>query len=214
MKGVKFGGLHSFYEWGLILSPEKEIKSPLPKKKTVDVEGADGELDFTESFGDVKFNNRQLSFKFHKANIVPDGFLALYSVVQNALHGKKMQVILDDDPAHYYFGRVTINEWKSDKRLGIIVIDVDAEPYKLKVAETVVTRAVTDSAEIILTNSRKPVVPTITTDAAMTIAFGGYTAAVQAGTFRLPELQLRAGQNTVTVTGTGNITFSYREGSL
>ena len=27
MKGVYFDGLHSFYEWGLILS-EKEIKAP------------------------------------------------------------------------------------------------------------------------------------------------------------------------------------------
>lgn len=213
MKGVKFGSLHSFYEWGLILS-EKEIKAPQPKTKAVDVEGADGELDYTEAFGDVKYQNRQLSFKFSKANIVPDGFLALFSVVQNALHGKKMQVILDDDPANYYFGRVTINEWKSNKRVGEIVVEVDAEPYKLKVAETVITQAVTDSAEIVLTNSRKPVVPTITTTAAMNITFGSFTAAVQAGTFRLPELQLAEGQNTVTVTGTGSITFRYREGSL
>lgn len=213
MKGVKFGGLHSFYEWGLILS-EKEIEPPKPKTKTVDVDGADGVLDYTEAFGDVKYQNRQLTFKFYKASIVPDGFLALFSVVQNALHGKMLQVILDDDPAHYYLGRVTINEWKSNKRLGEIVIEVDAQPYKLKVDETVVTRAVAGSADIILANSRKPVVPTITTTAAMTIAFGGYTAAVQAGTFRLPELQLQAGQNTVKVTGTGNITFRYREGSL
>lgn len=213
MKGVKFGGLHSFYEWGLILS-EKEIEPPKPKTKTVDVDGADGVLDYTEAFGDVKYQNRQLTFKFYKASIVPDGFLALFSLVQNTIHGKTMQVILDDDPANYYFGRVTINEWKSNKRLGEIVIEVDAQPYKLKVDETVVTRAVTGSADIILANSRKPVVPTITTNAAMTIAFGGYTAAVQAGTFRLPELQLQAGQNTVKVTGTGNITFRYREGSL
>lgn len=213
MKGVKFGGLHSFYEWGLILS-EKEIKAPQPKTKAVDVEGADGEIDYTEAFGDVKYQNRQLTFRFSKANIVPDGFLALFSVVQNALHGKKLQVILDDDPAHYYLGRVAINEWKSNKRIGEIVVEVDAEPYKLKVAETVITQAVTDSAEILLPNSRKHVVPTITTTAAMNITFGGYTAAVQAGTFRLPELQLREGQNTVMVTGTGNITFRYREGSL
>ena len=213
MKGVKFGGLHSFYEWGLILS-EKEIEPPKPKTKTVDVDGADGVLDYTEAFGDVKYQNRQLTFKFYKASIVPDGFLALFSLVQNTIHGKTMQVILDDDPANYYFGRVTINEWKSNKRLGEIVIEVDAQPYKLKVDETVVTRAVTGSADIILANSRKPVVPTITTTAAMTIVFGGYTAAVQAGTFRLPELQLQAGQNTVKATGTGNITFRYREGSL
>lgn len=213
MKGVKFGSLHSFYEWGLILS-EKEIGSPKPKTMEVDIAGGDGVLDYTEYFGGVKYENRQLSFKFSKMNIVPDGFLALFSVVQNALHGQKMKIVLDDDPANYYFGRVMVNEWKANKRVGEIVIDVDAEPYKLKVAETVVTQAVTDSAEITLTNSRMPVVPEITTTAAMTIGFGSYTAAVEAGTFRLPELQLTEGQNTVTVTGEGSITFKYRQGSL
>lgn len=57
MKCVKFGGLHSFYEWGLILS-EKEIKAPQPKTNAVDVEGADCEIDYTEAFGDVKYQNR------------------------------------------------------------------------------------------------------------------------------------------------------------
>lgn len=213
MKGVKFGGLHSYYEWGLILS-SKEIKAPKPKTKEIEVEGSDGFLDYTEYFGGVKFENRQLSFNFSKMNIVPDGFLALFSVVQNALHGQKMQVILDDDPAHYYYGRVLVNEWKSNKRVGEIVIEVDAEPYKYKVAETMISHDVTGAAEIVLTNSKMPVVPEITTTAAMTIAFDGFTAAVQAGTFRLPELQLKEGQNRVSVTGTGTISFAYREGSL
>lgn len=213
MKGVKFGNLHSYYEWGLVLS-SKEIKAPKPKTKEIEVEGSDGVLDYTEYFGGVKYENRQLLFNFSKMNIVPDGFLALFSVVQNALHGKKLQIILDDNPAHYYLGRVTVNEWKSNKRLGEIVIEVDAEPYKYKVAETMISQDVTGAAEIVLPNSKKPVVPEITTTAAMTIAFDGFTAAVQAGTFRLPELQLKEGQNRVTVTGTGNISFVYREGSL
>ena len=38
------------------------------------------------------------SFTFSKSDIVPDGFLALMSLVQDTIHGKKMQVILDDDP--------------------------------------------------------------------------------------------------------------------
>lgn len=213
MKGVKFGGLHSYYEWGLILS-SKDIKAPKPKTKEIEIEGSDGVLDYTEYFGGVKYENRQLLFTFSKMNIVPDGFLALFSVVQNALHGKKLQIILDDDPTHYYLGRVTVNEWKSNKRIGEIVIEVDAEPYKYKVAETMVTQDVTGAAEIVLSNSKKPVVPEITTTAAMTIAFDGFTAAVQAGTFRLPELQLKEGQNRVTVTGTGTISFVYREASL
>lgn len=135
MKGVKFDNFHSFYEWGLILS-EKEIKSPKPKTMEFEIEGSDGVLDYTEFFGGVKFENRKLSFKFTKANIVPDGFLALFSVVQNALHGRKMKIILDDDPDHYYIGRVMVNEWKANKRIGEIIIDVDAEPYKYKVART------------------------------------------------------------------------------
>lgn len=213
MKGVKFDNFHSFYEWGLILS-EKEIKSPKPKTKEVDIAGGDGILDYTEYFGGVKYENRQLSFKFSKANIVPDGFLALFSVVQNALHGKKMKVVFDDDLDHYYIGRVSVNEWKANKRIGEITIEVDAEPYKYSMTETVVTQAISGTQSILLTNSKMPVVPTITTTAAMTIAFGGYSVAVQAGTFRIPELQLAEGQNAVTVTGEGSIIFRYRQGSL
>lgn len=131
MKGVKFGGLHSCDEWGLILS-EKELKSPDTKTYTVELEGGNGVLDFTEFFGAVKYENRKLTFKFIKPQIVPDGFLTLYSLVQDTLHGKKMQVILDDDPAYFYYGRVSVNEWKSNKGIGEIVIEVDAEPYKYK----------------------------------------------------------------------------------
>ncbi len=213
MKGVRFGNYHSYYEWGLILS-EKEIGSPKVKTKYVEVEGSDSVLDYTEYFGDVKYENRTLSFVFAKANIIPDGFLALFSVVQDALQGKKMQIILDDDPSHYYLGRVSINEWKSNKNIGEIVIECDCEPYKYKVAETVISQAVTGSATITLNNSRKKVVPKITTSSQMTISFNGYTGTFSAGTFTIPELELVEGANTVNVTGTGNISFVYREGRL
>ena len=213
MKGIKFNNFHSWTEWGLILS-EKEIKSPKPKTTEVDIAGGDGVLDYTEYFGGVKFENRQLTFKFAKTNIVLDEFLALFSTVQNALHGEKMKIVLDDDPDHYYIGRVAISEWKANKRVGEITVEVDAEPYKYKVTETVVTQAVTGTTPMILTNSKMPVVPTITTTAAMTIAFGGYSVEAKAGTFRIPEMQLAEGQNAVTVTGEGSITFRYRQGSL
>jgi phage-related protein len=213
MKGIIFGNLHSYYEWGLILK-EKEIKPPVPKINQIEIEGGDGVIDLSEFFGDVKYNNRSLSFTFAKMNIIPDGFLALYSVVQNAIHGKKMKVILDDDPNNYYFGRVTLNEWKSNKNLGEIVVEVDAEPYKYKVEETVVSQEVTGTATIILTNSRRRVSPIITIDAEMGIAFDTYSGTFSAGTFKIPELVLSEGENIVTVTGTGNITFRYHEGGL
>lgn len=213
MKGVKFGGLHSFYEWGLILS-EKEIKAPKPKTIEFEVEGSDGVLDYTEFFGGVKYENRQLSFKFYKANIVPDGFLALFSVVQNALHGKKLQVILDDDPAYFYYGRVTVDEWKANGRIGEITIEVDAQPYKQAVAETVVTRTVSSNANIVLENDQMPVVPTITTTAEFLIDVGSFNDVYPAGTFQIPEVELGAGNNSIYVEGNGTITFRYRKGRL
>ena len=213
MKGVTFGSYHSFNSWGLILQ-SKEIKAPEPKINQIDIEGGDGVLDLTDYFGDVKYKNRSLSFQFAKPGIEQASFLALFSQVQNLLHGKKMQIILDDDSANYYAGRVTINEWKSDKNLGTIAIEVDAEPYKYKLNETVVSMPISGSSTITLTNSRKRVVPSITTDAEFTIAFGDYSGVFSAGTFMIPELELEEGNNTVTVTGTGNISFRYQEGGL
>lgn len=213
MKGVKFGKYHSYYEWGLILG-SKEIGSPEPKVNQIDIEGGDGVLDLTDFFGDVKYKNRPLSFQFSKPGIVPDGYLALYSLVQNTIHGKVMDIILDDDPLNYYRGRVTINEWKSDKNIGSIVIDVDAEPYKYNLYESEVMQMVSGTATLNLPNSRKRVVPTITTDAEFTISFGGYSGTFSKGTFTIPELELIEGDNEITVTGTGTITFRYRKGGL
>ncbi len=213
MKGVLFGGLHSFYEWGLILS-EKEIKAPKPKKYEIEIEGSDGVLDYTDFFGRVMFENRQLTFKFSKTNIVPDGFMALFSVVQAAIHGKKMQVILDDDPAFFYYGRVTVNEWKSSKNLGEIVIEVDAQPYKQAVTETVVSRTVSSNANIVLVNDQMPVVPTITTNAEFLIDFGSFNEVYPAGTFQVPEVELGEGNNSIYIEGNGTITFRYRKGRL
>lgn len=145
MKGVKFGTFHTYDDFGLVLS-EKEIKSPTPKIKQIKVEGSDGVLDMTEAFGGVKYNNRSLSFAFTYPYIsTEEDFLELFTTVQNAIHGQKMNVDLDDDLEHYYFGRVTVNEWKSEKKMGKIVIEVDAEPYKMMVEETVATRSVSGS---------------------------------------------------------------------
>jgi len=207
-----FGGIHSFFEWGLILT-EKEITSPSPKIKQIEIEGGDGVLDYTEYFG-VKYNNRSLSFRFVKQSTDPEAFLELFSTVQDALHGQKMKIILDDDPAHYYFGRVTVNEWKSNKNIGEIVIEVDADPYKYNILETVVSRTVTGSTVINLKNSRMHVVPIITTDATFNFAFRGISKTVSKGTFIIPELELSEGENQVTVTGSGKVSFKYREGGL
>jgi hypothetical protein len=213
MKGVKFGDFYSYHEWGLVLQ-KKEIGAPAPKVKQIAIDGGDRVLDLTDFFGNVKYKNRSLSFTFAKPGIVQDGYLALYSLVQETIHGQKMKVILDDDPNCYYYGRVFINKWKSNKNIGEIVIEVDAEPFKMEAQETVVRQVVSSNANIVLSNSRMPAVPTITTTSEFLISFGGYNGTYSAGTFTIPEMELGEGANQVYVEGTGTITFTYRKGRL
>lgn len=213
MKGVKFGEFHSWDDFSLILA-QKIIGTPSPKTEEIDIPGGDGVLDLTDFFGEVKYNNRELSFEY--STIVPQSeFMDLFSRVQNALHGKKMQIVLDDDPDWFYIGRITVSEWKAEKAVGTLTIDCDCEPYKYRMNETVVSKAMGGGTSTVnLTNGRKRVIPTITTDTETTISFGTYTGTFNAGTFMIPELELTEGDNAVKVRGTGTVSFSYREGAL
>lgn len=212
MKGITFGSLHSFNNLHLILS-QKTIGTPSPKREVIDVPGGDGVLDLTEFFGAVKYNNRQLSFEF--STMVPQSqFMDLFAQVQNALHGQKMNIILDDDPEWFYVGRITVSEWKAEKNIGKLTIDCDCEPFKQSIYTTTVTKVVSSNATISLANDKMPTVPTITTTKEFLISFGGYNDMYPAGTFTIPELELWEGNNQVYVEGSGTITFTYRKGRL
>ena len=212
MNQIKFATYKSYDDLYLICT-KKTIGSPTAKIATVDVDGGDGVLDYTEYFGETKFNNRQLYFEFE--TIVPQSqFPTLYSNILNALNGQKVKIVLDEDPNFYYMGRLAVSDFENSRGVGSITIDCDCEPYKYKKNKTTVTQAVSGSKTITLSNLRKRAVPTITTDATMTFVFGNYSVQHNAGTFTIPALELVAGDNTVTVTGTGNVTFKYQEGGL
>ncbi len=212
LKGITFGNLHSYEHLDLILE-SKELGSPEVKVRKIDIEGADSSLDLTDFFGEPKYED--VTHKFSFSTIVPQAqFLSLFSTVKNALHGKKMRIILDDDPLFYYMGRIKVSSFTNEKNIGHISMECDCEPFKYKLDKTVVSVAVDGTQTIILTNGRKRAVPEIKSTADMIIRFGEHTWASASGTFTLPELELAEGENTVTVTGTGNITFTWTEGNL
>lgn len=212
MKGITFGDLHSYRDLKLILI-EKEIGAPHVKTKLLEIEGADGSLDLTDFFGEPKYGD--VTHKFTFSTIVPrSDFLTQYSNIKNALHGKKLRIILDDDPGFYYVGRCYVSSFTNERNIGTVSIECECEPYKYQLTKTVVTHAVDGTDTIVLTNSRKRAVPTITASAPMTIVFGDGSWAKSAGTFVIPELELFAGANNVTVTGKGTITFTWQEAML
>lgn len=213
LKGVKFGDYHTYLDFGLILSTYT-IAAPAAKKDSISILGADGEIDLTEYFGEVNYNNRVLSFEFR--TIAPmSEFKNLFSRIQNALHGKKMHIVIDGDDDFYYIGRVNVNEWKSNGRVGVVAIDCDCEPYKYKKYKTIINNQITNSGIIVYENLRKSVVPTFKISAGMTIQFGDIITVLDtAGTYTIPEIVFREGLNTVKYTGTANITVEYQEGGL
>lgn len=145
--GVSFDGKHSYNDFGMYLAARPDLQSPEPKLNTVEVPGMDGLLDMTEAnSGDVKFTNRTLAFTF--SAIVKVGQQEQFKLqIRNTLHGKRIQrIILDEDPEWYYTGRcsvefVEIHSWKLK-----CTVTVDADPYALRVNETVVDLTAADES--------------------------------------------------------------------
>ncbi len=222
MNAVIIGNINLYNDFDLILT-SKTIGSPEPKTASIDIPGGDGSLDLTENFGDVKYKNRKITLEF--ATIVSqEQFLSLFSRIQDTFHGKKMKITLTDDPEFYYVGRIYVDEWKSNKRIGIIKIEIDAEPYKYKNAITIVTNQITGATSISCQNLRKQVVPTITASSEVTLVWGiteenseGTYQKVFSGTITDDNIIFKQGENIVKFTPTGEsalITIEYQERGL
>lgn len=230
MQTVTFGTKNSYDDFGLILT-DKDIGFPEPKLEEVDVIGADGVIDLSEVLNDdIKYNTRKLQFTFtvlkgnkYWASTVAD--------VANYLHGKKLRIQMDFDPAYYYTGRCKINSFKTSKRLCTITIDAECEPYRLDINGNgekwlwdtfsfqngfIRVNAVTvnGSLQVNLQNQRKIVSPTFTCSTAMTVTFDGVTYNLPKGKTQVLGIRLQYGTNYVTFKGNGTVKIEYQGGAL
>lgn len=213
-KYVTFGNLRSDTDLGLSLA-SVSVGSPAVRTTYVDVPGADGSLDLTEALGDVYYGPRELVFSLGK---VISNRYEQDSTVKNALHGRRMKIVLSDDPGRYYVGRLTVGEWVRDHGLGRVTISATCDPWRFKTAATVVTGTVPNSGTLtlVLPNERRPVVPTVEVSATATLTFGSLSASVGAGEHRLLSLRLVPGRNVLTVAAAAGttVTVTYQEASL
>lgn len=215
MKGIKFGNYHSYDDFSLLLT-SKTINLPNVKGEYVDIQGADGRLDLTEFFGEPKYNNRKLTFSFETL-VRGDAFYELFDEIANAIHGKKLNIIIDENPYFYFVGRINVNPFKSNNKIGKIVIDCDCDPYQMEVMQTRNEFEVFGlEKEIVLVNLKKRVIPTIevTTDTTIVIVNGFERHELSNGTWTIPTLVLNEGNNLLNIGGTGTIVFTYQRGKL
>lgn len=137
---INFGDKNTWTDWHLVPTSRPVINPPQLKKKTIDIPGWNGSLDLSESLtGYPVFENRTGSIEFYVMNGFAQWY-EIYAEVMNYLHGKKMQMILSEDPDFYYEGRFTVNNWKSDKGRSRIAIDYDVAPYKMSTTTSLTGR--------------------------------------------------------------------------
>lgn len=130
MRGITFGNKHSYWDWGLMLKSPPKISAPEPKTHYVNIPGAHGAMDLTETLtGQVQYHNRKIELEFITMADRED-WSAIYSDILSELHGQMKEITLDDDPLHYYKGRVTVGDPERDKKHVTLKMTAEVEPFK------------------------------------------------------------------------------------
>ena len=89
-------------------------------------------------------------------------------------------------------------------------------PFKFAEDLTVESESISESGTITLENhGRMTVVPELTTSAPIAISFDDKTVNVNAGTFTIAGLEIGYNETMeISITGTADVSFSYREATL
>ena len=214
LNDVIFNDEKSAYdEWNIVLT-KADIPLPEPKTSLVEIKGADGVLDLSEVLtGDILYNNRAITLTFEMMDDID--YYDLISNISNYLHGRIVTISLTNDEDYYYVGRASISQWQCSKRQGIIVITVDAEPYKYSVTETtMIVNVANQTKTITLQNSRKRVCPMLNVTGTITLTINGVQYELAKGKQQLSNFRLVEGNNVVKVSGNGTLTITYRQGEL
>lgn len=191
--------------------------TPQSQSNTIVVPGRNSPIRYTEALGRVAYEPRSFDMSFSmlgdRAN-----FDSLVSSVVNRFAGRLCQVILTEEPTLYAVGTLEADP-SYDALIGkgtLALSCTDGDAFLYHIDETVVS--ISEGGTVILSNDYMPVVPVITTSAEATFRWSidgeSFHKTVSAGTWEIPELELRHGDNSVSVTGEGVITFVYREGHL
>lgn len=216
MNQVEFDGILSYDDWGVYLT-SFFVGDAEPKENYVDIPFGHGSLDLTEALtGEVSYGNREFEAVFI---IKPprSGWPELTRAMRAYLNGRKRKIRIAEEPDYYLTGRCKTS-FEIDGVLGRFTVSATCEPWKYKNASTAknVTIPASGSATVYLANSRKRVIPTITTSAEVSIVFDGQTTSATAGTHKFTNIVLVEGENQMTITGVAGTTinFEYQEGAL
>ena len=212
---IIFDKYNTWYDWRLTLTA-KDVTPPEPKTNYVDLDGMHGSLDLSEALtGEVAYGDRTLAASFWSSEGTFVERLALIKTITAALHGKKVRIVEPDDPEHYFLGRVRITSQAHDQVHTEFSVEAICDPWRYALNETRRVVDVDGAVDVVINNGGvKTLSPSVTVSGTVTLTMGGQTATLTTGTYKVSNLKLRQGVNVVGLSGSGTVTFTYREATL
>lgn len=187
----------------------------------VEVPGRDGDLDLSTALTDgaPRYGNRNLTATFERSDGTRLEREAAINTMVNWLDGWRMDIRLPDDELHYITGRVHVAKNYNDPAHAAVTVTAVCDPWRYNNYETVIGLTAGAEAQTarLTNNGRRSVVPLLQITgegAAVNLTFGSQAWALSAGTYQLPDLVVPQGGVEVTYSGTGALSFTYREAVL
>ncbi|GIN93318.1 hypothetical protein J22TS1_43690 [Siminovitchia terrae] len=231
-KGIEFNGRHSFKDLGLTIK-EKSIGNPSKIKIKERVPFSNQIYDFSGIYGGQEYEERTLSYEF---NVVEDSnirsnYEAKKTEIINWLSNSMRKGVLKDDdiPGYYFLAEVEEGPEPTDfNSFGTLSVTFVAYPFKIGELEEgndiwdtfnflldyaqSTEFTVSRSSKVTLYNPGANMLkPTIRASAPMTIKKGNATFNVPAGESSSYDFLLVQGANSITITGSGRISFHFRK---
>lgn len=214
-RGAFLNGEHTLRDWGACITNEDVIGMPAVNTVLLSVPGRSGRIDLSEVLtGDVSYGNRKLKLVLAAETNVSK-WQATCDHIFNTFHGRQVTVIFDEDPGHFYIGRASVTEPSRIQNAGQLTVEIEAEPFRYEVAETVATFASgTAAISDALVNTRMPVSPRVEVNTDSQLYFENEIFELSPGDHAVPGFVLHEGENEVRVTGASSVTFRYRKGCI
>lgn len=228
---------HTYDDWDLYITNTDIIGEPEQNIILIDVPGSNKIVDVSEVL------TNRITYKSRKIKINLAGTREktswdnVMSSIRNSIDGKRCRIFFDNDPYHFWLGRVSVNGFESVLRLGRFSITMDADPYKydfnlstdpwlwdpFSFIDGVIKQEggynVEGSKTVEIPSGQMLVSPEFVvsnmTSSTFTVTVSGKTYSLSVGRNRIPEVLVN-GDNAVemTFTGTATVQIVYRGGSL
>ena len=227
---------NTWEDWHLIPSSRLSIAHPNVVTNFIELPGKGGMIDLTEAINKKpNYGQRQGSLGFIFDHHFGD-VATIYNSIVSMLHGKRIKLRMDDDPAYYYEGRFTVEALEYTDQYPKITISYQLLPYKYKINTdgnrlviwntfnflqdydySVFVNGVTVSNETktydIYAKDYPFALSVTRVSGTVTVSFGGETKTLSSsGTVEIGKASV--GQNELVISGNGKINIEWRGGSL